>query len=541
MSFIHVDNIIIGCGPAGLQMGYFFQTNGIDYIILERSEFVASFFKTYPKQRRLISVNKVNCGNTTVENILRYDWNSLLTFDKKPLRFSDYDREYYPCANSLVEYLEEFQKRHEIKCKFNVNVMNVTLNDVNKFIVHTSDEIYVCDRLFMATGLKPKTLTNTKLKKANLFTYDTYPSDPIFYINKNVLILGGGNAAFEVGNYINSYTDKLTICGAERFAWNTHYPGGIRSINMPILDSYYLKLKVNLDWTNKKYARFDEKYHNYIQQIENDNMDDVFDVVIYCGGFGPNLDQMNELKLDKDVNGFPSLTSFYESTSHKNLFFMGALSQSNDYKHGTSAFIHGFRYNSRLVFEHLYNKHTFLTSFNISDVQKNIMNQINTSSALLHRFDYFCDYIFFTKTHQIHYYHLPCELVYEGGFPNILKNQSIENAKVVIQVKLGYDQRNLFNKSFTQPQTGHPLFKDKSVFLHPICKLFYLNKGHYEEMYSLHLPEHAFNEFDGIRNHRSLLMTLLQYADLYSVRDDLTSHLFTSMELLTRVSFLNNK
>ena len=51
------DNIIIGAGPAGIQLGYFFQKHNIKYLIIEKSDICASFFNKYPHSKQLISLN----------------------------------------------------------------------------------------------------------------------------------------------------------------------------------------------------------------------------------------------------------------------------------------------------------------------------------------------------------------------------------------------------------------------------------------------------------------------------------------------------
>jgi len=45
---------ILGAGPAGLQLGYFFQKSGQDYVILERADRVGSFFERFPRLGELI-------------------------------------------------------------------------------------------------------------------------------------------------------------------------------------------------------------------------------------------------------------------------------------------------------------------------------------------------------------------------------------------------------------------------------------------------------------------------------------------------------
>ena len=43
-----IENIIIGSGPSGIQLGYFYKKNNIPYIILEKTNHVASFFDKFP-------------------------------------------------------------------------------------------------------------------------------------------------------------------------------------------------------------------------------------------------------------------------------------------------------------------------------------------------------------------------------------------------------------------------------------------------------------------------------------------------------------
>ena len=59
---IHHDYLIIGAGPAGLQLGYFLDCQQRDYLILERSDNPGSFFRKFPRHRQLISINKIHTG-----------------------------------------------------------------------------------------------------------------------------------------------------------------------------------------------------------------------------------------------------------------------------------------------------------------------------------------------------------------------------------------------------------------------------------------------------------------------------------------------
>jgi len=83
------DYLIIGAGPAGLQMGHHLARAGRDVLILEAGAAPGTFFRSFPRHRTLISVNKVETGSDDPEINLRMDWNSLLG-DSDDVRFTRY-------------------------------------------------------------------------------------------------------------------------------------------------------------------------------------------------------------------------------------------------------------------------------------------------------------------------------------------------------------------------------------------------------------------------------------------------------------------
>jgi|GEM_PF-124183 len=101
-----MDCLVIGAGPAGLQLGYFLDRAGRDYLILEGGPTPGTFFRTFPRHRRLISINKPHTGWDDPELNLRMDWNSLLSDDPR-LLFTRYSGRYLPDADDLVRYLAD--------------------------------------------------------------------------------------------------------------------------------------------------------------------------------------------------------------------------------------------------------------------------------------------------------------------------------------------------------------------------------------------------------------------------------------------------
>ena len=111
----HFDYVVVGAGPGGLQMARFLQEKNRSYIVVEMNSSAAATFKTYPKHRKLISTNKMYAGNTGREFHMRHDWNSLLHTVKDlddappaPVKFQNYSTDYFPNADALVDYLNDF-------------------------------------------------------------------------------------------------------------------------------------------------------------------------------------------------------------------------------------------------------------------------------------------------------------------------------------------------------------------------------------------------------------------------------------------------
>ena len=132
------DYIVIGAGPAGLQLGYFFENQGRDYVILERNETVGSFFTRYPRSRGLISFNKVHSVYDDPEINLRWDWNSLLT-DDYSLPFKAYSKQIYPAADDMVRYLQGFYEATQPHIRFGTDVTHVSKQQDGRFVVSAAD------------------------------------------------------------------------------------------------------------------------------------------------------------------------------------------------------------------------------------------------------------------------------------------------------------------------------------------------------------------------------------------------------------------
>jgi len=461
-----VKNLIIGAGPSGIQMGSFFHGNE-DYIIVDKSSEPCSFFREFPRQRRFISLNKARH--------LRYDWNSFIGSNTLSMR--DYSDKLYPDAESYLEYVKEFSKNLNFKLNFEIKSIEKV---GEKFVVNGGE--MEADRIFFGTGVVPKippvieTDSNVKF-----FTYANMPLEPEVYRDKNVHIVGMGNAAFETADWLAPYTDVTEIWGNERNAWKTHYPGHARSINFTSIDSYYLKGRTILHFGNPDESFYNtSRYRNYFLGTMKNLTEDEGKrtIVIWCIGFEFNSNLVKNLvKVDK----FPILTANFESTECSNLYFIGAASQYHDYKKGTSAFIHGFRYNCEYLYKYLTNNVPIIFLKTREELVEKVFTQLNESSALFHRFDQFCDLIGISDDGAHYVPDIPILAVDQYINPNWLTHFTI---------KLGYTRD--FEDTFRQLINNHPSDAHKSRFIHPIIQCNSL---------TFHIPEEALNEFKNEKAH----------------------------------------
>ena len=244
------DYCIIGGGPGGLQMARLLQQAGRDYAVFEKGR-VAEFFRTFPRHRRLISINKRHSGRggngQAMEYNLRHDWHSLLSHpeaeevDERTL-FKEVtgNKEYYPHADALVQYNEEWVKRYNLTVHESSEVKRVSRvqGSEHQWEIRvgtpSSGATVGCKWVLVSTGLRKPNMPRIDGIERLSMAYNDMPTDPDFYENKTVAIIGAGNAGFETFQAIMGSAAYVHIHApsALRIAWETHYVGDVRAINI---------------------------------------------------------------------------------------------------------------------------------------------------------------------------------------------------------------------------------------------------------------------------------------------------------------------
>ena len=514
-----VKNIIIGAGPAGLQLGYFFQKAGIDYVILERSEMAASFFDRYPLTGKLISINKKYTGSDVADFNLRHDWNSLLS-DGGPL-FTEYSKDYYPSNTDLVRYMNDYAKKFKLKIIYKTNVDQIRKANGGYTLSVTDSSgkrLYTCEKLIVATGLGVPNMKgirdNSKKKPKHYSQFEKgsfqKPENLVQYENKSVLIIGNGNAAFELANLLNSHASNILINGKAHKPWamSTHYTGDIRSVYLPFYDTFLLKSLNALDNLNNmdiiiEQETPDSPYtiyqdckkcpvkHTYLEDSKGG-----WDHIILCTGWTFDTSIFDfELALTPNSKYPHIIPNRYESVNNENLFFIGSLMHSLDFKKSSGGFIHGFRYLIEYFFHYNYDRKFDTIMFSrkkINTLINHIIYRINYTSPLYQMYGQLVDIFMYNPKVD--------ELVYINNVSPTFFGPDMRNEEFL------YFFLSLEYSSGT-PVTDIPMLgvrttskgtESKAVLLHPVLRVLKdtptINRGIVDE---IHFDEDILANFTG--------------------------------------------
>ncbi|CAM3406117.1 NAD(P)-binding domain-containing protein [Stackebrandtia soli] len=351
------EYIIIGAGPAGLQLAYFLDRAGLDYVLLEANK-VGHFFSELPRHRRLISNNKVHTGYDDRDMNLRWDWNSLLSENLDHL-FTEYTDEYFPYADTLVQYLADFRERFALNVREETRVASIGRDSDGGFVVSIEGgEVLRSQRVVVATGHTVPHIPDVPGIEAGE-EYSTISTDANEYRNQRVMIVGKGNSGMETAEAIFEHAASVHMLSPNpvRLAWNTHHVSDVRAVYNNVLDSYQLKMQNTiLDANLRRVERREDGRLNVAFTYSHANGQDwdlTVDRLILATGFRFDFSIFDDSCTVSTCHDgrWPAMTSSWESTDVPGLYFVGTIMQARDYKKSFSGFIHGFRYNIRFLSE----------------------------------------------------------------------------------------------------------------------------------------------------------------------------------------------
>lgn len=175
---VSTHTLIIGAGAAGLASAACLQSEGIDFIILEKNSQVANAWRNHYERLHLHTSKS---------------WSSL------PFKTFGSAVPKYPSRRHVVEYLDNYAAEMNIHPVFNAEVFSAK-RERNKWNIETSQGAYQSRYVIMATGM------NAKPKMPEFEGMNSFPGTVIHssqykngadFTGKNVLIVGFGNSGCE--------------------------------------------------------------------------------------------------------------------------------------------------------------------------------------------------------------------------------------------------------------------------------------------------------------------------------------------------------
>lgn len=502
-----MDYLIIGAGPAGLQLGYYLEQAGRDYLIVESGDAPGNFFHTFPRHRTLISINKVHTGWNDPELNMRMDWNSLLS-DDPGMRFPGYSDRYFPQADDLLRYLSDFARSSNLRIQYNAPVVQITRNGCFR-ATDAHGRTYSAERLIVATGVsKPYIPPIPGAETAEV--YNTVSVNPREFVNQRVLIIGKGNSAFETAGNLVETAAVIHIAGPSslRMAWRTHFVGHLRAVNNNFLDTYQLKSQNAL--LDGIVERIERRQDSYVVTVSFARANEIkkdlqYDRVILCTGFRFDAsifaDECRPSLVLRDR--FPAQTAEWESANVPDLYFAGTLMQVRDFKKSTCGFIHGFRYGVRAlhrILERKYHGRTWpqrCLSADPEALMEAVISRVNRTSALWQLFGFLCDLVVICPDGSACYYEeLPVDYVFDSDIA-----RGATYFTVTLEYGPDHDHVDPFDISVGRISQTDAEHSDLGRYLHPVVRHYRSGELFAEH----HVTENLENEWTHEVTHRQPL------------------------------------
>ncbi|KAM7271067.1 hypothetical protein ACFE04_030281 [Oxalis oulophora] len=198
--------VIIGAGPSGLATASCLRQQGIPFVVLEKSDCIASLWQKRTYNRLKLHLPKQFCQLPN------------LPF---PENFPE-----YPTKSQFIDYLESYATNFDIKPQFNECVQSARYDETSglwrvktKSASNNTEVEYICKWLVVATGENAERVVpdidGLKDFGGQVFHACDYKSGEKFS-GQNVLVVGCGNSGMEVSlDLSNHNASPSMVCRSE--------------------------------------------------------------------------------------------------------------------------------------------------------------------------------------------------------------------------------------------------------------------------------------------------------------------------------------
>jgi hypothetical protein len=186
------DVAVIGAGPAGLAVGACLRRAGVNFIVLERGEKVASSWHRHYERLHLHTVKQLSC----------------LPYFPFP---ADYPR--YVPRNLMIAYLDRYAAKFDLQPRFGETVHCVR-RDRNGWFIEATQSSISASYVVVAAGLNaepviPRICGIEKFRGKVMHSAQYIDAKP--FVGQSVLVIGMGNSGAEIALDLSEGGARTTI------------------------------------------------------------------------------------------------------------------------------------------------------------------------------------------------------------------------------------------------------------------------------------------------------------------------------------------
>ena len=357
------DALVVGSGPGGLQVSYWLGQLGVRHAVVSADEQPGGMFRRWPLFQQLISSSKPDApfARGTGEYEL-YDQNSLLAADPalRGLVPAAMDRaSIMPSREEMLAGLVAFAERAPVAVRYGCSWESTRRAPDGRLVVETTDGEYRCRALVLAVGM-------TTPWKAPLPGIEHVPhyvdvGEPERYRGRSLVVLGKRNSAFEIAHGLLPWARRVTLVSPQPVRTQVLANSSVHGrYFQPLEDAAHGSGTRVLDAAVERVERTADGFRVHAAGTTHPSQLILeADHVVAATGFAVPLRDLPDLGLRTVSNGrIPVLTPFFESPAAAGVYVAGnaTVGAPGLRKHGVGApstSVRGFRYNARIVAEHL--------------------------------------------------------------------------------------------------------------------------------------------------------------------------------------------
>jgi thioredoxin reductase len=355
------DVVVVGSGPGGLQTSYFLSRLGVRHVVISADDAPGGMFRKWPIFQRLLSWSKPDAPFArTSREYEWYDHNSLVA-DEPELRGlvpAVMDRTWaVPSRPEMEAGLAAFANQADIAVRYGCRWTGTRREDDGRLVLETTEGEHRCRAAVFAVGITDP--WKSPIPGIEEVPHYAETGEPSLYAGKRVLVIGKRNSGFELADGLLPWAQRVLLVSPRPPETRVLALSSVRvRYFQPLEDRALGGGTYVLDAAIERIERAGAGFRVLAKGTTRPGDFDLeCDVAIAATGFSAPLVDLEELGVRTVAQGrIPAMGPFFEAAD--GVFFAGNATQGSPglKKRGVGASspaVHGFRYNARVLAEHL--------------------------------------------------------------------------------------------------------------------------------------------------------------------------------------------